>query len=40
VICTLDRHFYDPPVIEFCRMRNIRIMTDVELIGLLDRQPG
>ena len=21
-------HFYDPPVLEFCRMRNIRVMTD------------
>lgn len=35
VICTLDRHFYDPPVLEFCRMHNIRVMTDVELLALL-----
>jgi predicted nucleic acid-binding protein len=38
VICTLDRHFSDPPVLEFCRMRNIRVMTDVELLALLDRE--
>lgn len=40
VICTLDRHFYDPPVLEFCRMRNIRVMTDVELLALLARESG
>ena len=37
VICTLDRHFYDPPVLEFCRMRNIGVMSDVELFALLTR---
>src|SRR5258707_339158 len=26
VICTRDRDFYQPPVLEFCRMRNIRVM--------------
>ncbi len=40
MICTLDRHFYDPPVLEFCRMRNIRVMTDVELLTLLARKSG
>jgi predicted nucleic acid-binding protein len=37
VICTLDRHFYDGQVREFCRMKNIRVMTDVELIAFLAR---
>jgi putative PIN family toxin of toxin-antitoxin system len=37
VICTLDRHFYDAPVLEFCRMKNIRVMTDVELLAMLAR---
>jgi len=40
VICTMDQHFYDPPVLEFCRMRNIRVMTDVELLSLLAPQAG
>ena len=38
VICTLDRHFSAPNVIEFCRMRNVRVMSDVELIALLARR--
>ena len=37
VLCTLDRHFYDPAVLEFCRMRDIRVMSDVELLVLLKR---
>ena len=36
VICTLDRHFSDPPVLEFCRMRDIRVMSDLELLALLE----
>ena len=40
VICTLDRHFSAPNVIEFCRMRNIRVMGDVELLALLARRRG
>ena len=35
VVGTLDRHFYDPPVLEFCPVRNIRVMSDVELLALL-----
>jgi putative PIN family toxin of toxin-antitoxin system len=38
VLCTLDRHFYDPPVLAFCRMRDIRVMNDVELLLHLNRE--
>jgi uncharacterized protein len=37
VLCTLDRHFYDPAVLEFCRMRDIRVMSDVDLLARLNR---
>jgi putative PIN family toxin of toxin-antitoxin system len=37
VLCTLDRHFYDPHVLAFCRMRDIRVMNDVELLLHLNR---
>src|SRR5271166_2202284 len=37
VLCALDRYFYDPAVLQFCRMRNIRVMNDVDLLLLLDR---
>jgi len=32
VVCTWDRHFHDPEVVEFCRRRGIRILRDEELI--------
>jgi putative PIN family toxin of toxin-antitoxin system len=35
VLCTLDRHFYDPRVVEFLRARNIAVMSDTDLLGLL-----
>ena len=35
ILCTLDRHFYDPRVVEFFRAHNIAVMSDVELLGLL-----
>ncbi len=35
VLCTLDRDFYDPPVIAFLRAHNIAVMGDVELLPLL-----
>ncbi len=40
VICTRDADFYQPAVLEFCRMRNIRIMGDVELLAVLEVEPG
>jgi putative PIN family toxin of toxin-antitoxin system len=35
VICTLDRHFRHPDVMQFCAEHSIRIVTDVELLQLL-----
>ena len=32
VICTVDRHFYEPGVLGFCSRYGIRIMDDVELL--------
>jgi putative PIN family toxin of toxin-antitoxin system len=37
-LCTLDRDFFEPAVVEFCRMRNIRVMTDVRLLALLSAE--
>ena len=34
----MDFRVSGPNVIEFCRMRNIRVMDDVELIALLARR--
>ncbi|MFN0165466.1 MAG: putative toxin-antitoxin system toxin component, PIN family [Bryobacteraceae bacterium] len=35
VVCTADRHFYDPSVVSFCARYGIRLMTDVDLLRLL-----
>ena len=35
VICTLDRHFYEPNVLAFCSRYGIQLMTDVELLHAL-----
>ncbi len=35
VICTLDRHFHHPEVLAYCAEREIRILSDVELLRLL-----
>ena len=32
VLCTLDRHFYDPTVIAYCTTHAIRIVSDVEIL--------
>jgi len=43
VLCTLDRDFYDPAVLDFCRTLGIAVMNDVELLQLLRRsgsRPG
>lgn len=38
VLCTLNRHFYHPAVIEYCRQRGVLIASDVELLSLLRGQ--
>ena len=35
ILCTLDRHFYAPVVIEFCRNRGISVMNDIDLLRSL-----
>jgi putative PIN family toxin of toxin-antitoxin system len=35
VICTLDRHFYQDSVQDYCRQRMIEIMDDVQLLARL-----
>jgi uncharacterized protein len=35
VICTLDRHFYQDEVREYCRERMIEIMDDIQLLARL-----
>jgi len=35
VLCTLNRHFYAPSVVEYCRERGVLIASDVELLRLL-----
>jgi len=43
VLCTLDRDFYDPAVLDFCSALGIAVMNDVELLQLLRRsgsRPG
>lgn len=37
VICTLDRHFYQDKVCDYCRERMIEIMDDAELLARLRR---
>jgi putative PIN family toxin of toxin-antitoxin system len=35
VICTLDRHFYDQRVLDFCASRGVQIMDDRDLLRML-----
>ncbi len=35
VLCTLDRDFYDPRVVEFLRAHNVAVIGDVELLRTL-----
>jgi predicted nucleic acid-binding protein len=39
VLCTVDRHFYDPSVLSFCARYGFQIMTDVELLHALRESP-
>lgn len=35
ILCTVDKHFYAPNVLEFCARHKVRVMTDVQLLRLL-----
>ncbi len=34
-LCTLNRHFYDPAVRQYCRERGVLIASDVDILKLL-----
>jgi putative PIN family toxin of toxin-antitoxin system len=38
ILCTLDRHFFDPKVVSYCRNQGIALLTDRELLELLRRE--
>jgi putative PIN family toxin of toxin-antitoxin system len=40
VICTLDRDFYEPEVVAFCRQRGVAVLDDVGLLQKLKRTGG
>ena len=35
VLCTVDKHFYEPSVLGFCARHGIRIMSDIDLLHFL-----
>lgn len=35
VICTADKHFYDPAVLSLCARYGVQILDDVALLGVL-----
>lgn len=35
ILCTVDKHFYEPNVLSFCARNGIRLMGDVELLHFL-----
>ena len=35
ILCTIDLHFYNAPVLEFCATHGIRVVNDVQFIRLL-----
>jgi putative PIN family toxin of toxin-antitoxin system len=35
VLCTLDKHLYQPAVVTYCSAQGIRILNDVDLLALL-----
>ena len=37
VLCTVDKHFYEPNVVAFCSRNGIQLITDVELLHALRR---
>jgi uncharacterized protein len=35
ILCTVDKHFYEPNVLAFCARHGIRLMSDIELLHFL-----
>ena len=38
VLCTRDRHLYDSAVTEYCRIRGIEVIDDIELLSRLRKR--
>ena len=38
LICTLNRHFFHPSVLDYCQQRGILVATDVEMLDFLRSQ--
>jgi putative PIN family toxin of toxin-antitoxin system len=34
-LCTLDEHFFEPPVVAFCAKRGVRVISDLDLLRLV-----
>jgi predicted nucleic acid-binding protein len=34
-LCTLDQHFFEPPVVAFCADHGVTVITDVDLLDKL-----
>jgi predicted nucleic acid-binding protein len=39
VICTLDRHLFQPRVLDFCAALGIEVLSDLDLLARLRSQP-
>jgi predicted nucleic acid-binding protein len=35
VLCTLDKHLHQPPVVDFCAKHGVRILKDADLLAEL-----
>ena len=35
ILCTVDKHFYEPNVLSFCFRQGIQLMTDLKLLHFL-----
>jgi len=38
VLCTLNRHFFHPSVLDYCQQRGVLVATDVEMLDFLRSQ--
>jgi putative PIN family toxin of toxin-antitoxin system len=38
VLCTRDRHLYEPSALEYCRQHGVEVMDDVDLLSRLREQ--
>ena len=38
VLCTLNRHFFDPALLRYCRERGVLVATDISVLGWLRKE--